>query len=195
MPRLFVLSAVFLVLLLTHSHSLVPRISTLSSHQSLPTFSHHPLHHDQSDSPHHPCCATPFSPPRLRCLIRAASSSLPHPRCLILAVSSSLPYPRCKSSLQLPIFALLTLLTLINRPLQVLLSPSTSGTPSFGAIPSPVYTMSSGRESFLSHVTSRSLVRTSGWFNPGVGEYPADGEEIIGARHAINCVQAAGPAG
>ena len=124
MPRLFVLSAVFLVLLLTHSHSLVPRISTLSSHQSLPTFSHHPLHHDQSDSPHHPCCATPFSPPRLRCLIRAASSSLPHPRCLTLAVSSSLLYPRCKSSPQLPIFAPLTLLTLINRPLQVLLSYS-----------------------------------------------------------------------
>ena len=47
---------------------------------------------------------------------------------------------------------------------------------------------------FLSHVTSRSLVRTSDWFNPEVGEYPADGEEIIGARHAINCVQAAGPA-
>ena len=81
---------------LTQSHSLVPRISTLSSHQSLSTFSHHPLHHGQSDSPPHPCCAAPFSPPRLRYLIRAASSSsLSHPRCLTLAVSSSLPHPRC----------------------------------------------------------------------------------------------------
>ena len=136
-------SVVILVLLLTHSHSLVPRNSTLSSHQSLSSSPHHPLHHGQSNSPHRPCCAAPFSPPRLRCLIRAASSSLPHPRCFTLVVSSSLPYPRCKSSPQLPIFAPLTLLTLINRPLQVLLSPPTSGTPSFGAIPFPVYIMSS----------------------------------------------------
>ena len=134
------------------SHALtLPRssISTLSSHQSLSTFSHHPLHHDQSSSSHHPCCAAPFSPPRLRCLIRAASSSLPHLRCLtqgcclILAALPSLQI----LELQLPIFAPLTLLSLINRPLQVLLFPLTSGTPSFGAIPSPVYTMSSALSS------------------------------------------------
>ena len=81
--------------------------------------------------------------PHSRRLVFAASSALPHPRCFALAVSSSLPYPRCKSSPQLPIFAPLTLLTLINRPLQVLVSPPTSGTPSFGAIPFPVYIMSS----------------------------------------------------
>ena len=93
------------------------------------------------------------APSLLRCPILAASSSLPHPRCLVLAASSALLcpcclilaalYPRCKSSPQLPIFAPLTLLTLINRPLQVLVSPPTSGTPSFGAIPFPVYIMSS----------------------------------------------------
>ena len=96
----------------------------------------------------------------LRCPILAASSSLPHPRCLILAASSALPYPCClilaalpslqilsKSSLQLPIFAPLTLLTLINHPLQVLLTHLSSGTPSFGAIPSPIYIMSSALSS------------------------------------------------
>ena len=80
--------------------------------------------------------------PHSRRLVFAASSALPPPRCLILVALPLLSHPRCltlaaTSSLQLLIFAPLTLLTLINRPSQVLLSPRTSGTPSFGAIPSP----------------------------------------------------------
>ena len=75
-------------------------------------------------------CAAPFSPPRLRCLI-----SLPHPRCLTLAALSSLPYPRCMACIVVAPTShlrttLSTLLTLVNRPLQVLLPTPTSSTPS-----------------------------------------------------------------
>ena len=77
------------------------------SHQSLSTFSHRPLHHDQSDSPPHPC---------LRCPILAASSSLPHPRCLIIAASSSLPLPRCLILVALyPCCLVLTALPSLHR--------------------------------------------------------------------------------
>ena len=47
--------------------------------QSLSNLSHHPLHHDQLDSPPHPC---------LRYPILATSSSLPRPCCLILVAST-----------------------------------------------------------------------------------------------------------
>ena len=61
-----------------------------------------------------------FSPPTA--YNHDQSSSLPHSRRLILAASSSLHRPRSNfSSSRAP----LTLLTLINRPLQVLLSPPT----------------------------------------------------------------------
>ena len=99
-PLLLVLGSRFSVLVLTRIHSLVPRfsfsraytpsflVSPLSPRLSsnlVNLLSHHPLHHVQSDSLPHPCCAAPFSPPRPRCLTLAASPSLPHPRRFTLA--------------------------------------------------------------------------------------------------------------
>ena len=125
------------------------------------------LHHDQSDSPPHPC---------LRCPILAASSSLPRPRCLIHAASSSLPYP-CRLVLvaTLPSLArciviaptphlrtpLGTLLTLINRPLQVLLSPPTSGTPSFLLLfeSCPLHCLLAEQVPVTSHYRSHAKIR------------------------------------
>lgn len=105
--------------------------------------------------------------PHSRRLVFAASSALPPPRCLILVALPLLSHPRCltlapTSSLQLLIFAPLTLLTLINRPLQVLLSPRTSGTPSFGAIPSPASCLPRcllAEQVYLSHAKIRQTDR------------------------------------
>jgi len=110
-------SVVILVLLLTHSHSLVPRISTLSSHQSLLILV------NLLSSPTTSWSIRLAAPSLLRCPILAActSSALSPPRCLILVALPLLSHPRCltlpaTSSLQLLISAPLTLLTLINPP-------------------------------------------------------------------------------
>ena len=112
----------------------------------------------------------------VRCPILAASSSLPRPRCLIHAASSSLPYP-CRLVLvaTLPSLArciviaptphlrtpLGTLLTLINRPLQVLLSPPTSGTPSFLLLfeSCPLHCLLAEQVPVTSHYRSHAKIR------------------------------------
>ena len=66
-----------LVLFLAHSHSLVPRVSTLSLSQSSSTSSH-------TVALWSAYCLTLVAPPLLR-----------HPRCPTLVVPHSLPHPRC----------------------------------------------------------------------------------------------------